>query len=455
VTVAVFDDGGFNPGPRDLFVMLALAGLLLAALRSWSGVRTAARQPVIVVLSLLALVGAASALWTVGDTGQALRWALVTAGYAAVAICVASLVRSERDATVVAILIAGIAVVCSVIGIVAAVRHVGPYAEYSGGYWRPAGTFEYAPALGLLAVSALPVLLSGMCSSSRRLAALAVPGAAICTVVLALGHGRTDGALAICICAVVVLAPGRTLHASRLTALAAVGLLALTAAAAYSIAGHPTSYAANPAPADGLLLAATVVGASALWTLTLRTLTRLTGSAIARVQALLAGGVILVVLVGTAAMASGGTTTGPIPQPGNGGFSHGRLHLWSAAVRAAEQRPVYGFGADSFLAATFTEQDRFQPPIRYAHDLPLELAVELGIPGFLLALALYGASADVLRRQRSETRMWLLGPAVAAFLIANLIDWSWHLAGSGAIWAAALGGTLAATGVAADREIPR
>jgi hypothetical protein len=34
------------------------------------------------------------------------------------------------------------------------------------------------------------------------------------------------------------------------------------------------------------------------------------------------------------------------------------------------------------------------------------------------------------------------GPTVVAFLLANLIDWPWHLAGSGAVWAAALGGLL-------------
>jgi hypothetical protein len=39
---------------------------------------------------------------------------------------------------------------------------------------------------------------------------------------------------------------------------------------------------------------------------------------------------------------------------------------------------------------------------------------------------------------------WLLGPAVAAFLVANLVDWTWHLAGASAVFALALGGLLGA-----------
>jgi O-antigen ligase len=443
VTVAVLDDGGFDPGPRLLFAALALAALVLAAVSSWAAVRRAARQPAVIVLLLLAAVGALSTLWTIGNTGDALRWGLVTAGYAAVAICAASLVGSERDATIVAILIGGLAVVCSVVGIIATIRHVGPYAEYSGGYWRPAGTFEYSPALGLLVVSALPVLLRGMCSANWRATALAAPGAAICTVALALTHSRTDEAFAICVCAIAIGAPPRTVRASRITALAAVGVLALVAAAAYAVAGAQVGSMARPAPADGLLVAATVVVASAVWMAVSHTRTRLPPRGSDRARSVLITGVILVVIAVTAAFASGGSGTGSIPHPGSGGFSHGRLHVWSAAIHVAEQRPLYGFGADSFLTATLARQARFQAPVRYAHSLPLEAAVELGIVGFVLVLALYAASVHALLQRRNTPQVWLLGPAVAAFLIANLIDWSWHLAGSGAIWAVAVGGILA------------
>ena len=65
--------------------------------------------------------------------------------------------------------------------------------------------------------------------------------------------------------------------------------------------------------------------------------------------------------------------------------------------------------------------------------------------GLVLALALYAASGRALwrARRRDGPAFWLLGPPAAAFLAANLVDWPWHFAGSGAVWAAALGAILA------------
>jgi uncharacterized membrane protein AbrB (regulator of aidB expression) len=47
----------------------------------------------------------------------------------------------------------------------------------------------------------------------------------------------------------------------------------------------------------------------------------------------------------------------------------------------------------------------------------------------------------VWSRRRSPAA-WLLGPAVVAFLAANLFDWPWHVPASGAIFALALGGLV-------------
>ena len=125
----------------------------------------------------------------------------------------------------------------------------------------------------------------------------------------------------------------------------------------------------------------------------------------------------------------------------SGGFWHGRLALWHVAVETGQDRPLIGGGADGFLPASLIHQP--SSPIRFAHDLPLELAAELGIVGLLLALALYGATARELWRCRARTPFWLLAPAAIAFPAANLIDWPWHLAGSGAVWATALGALAA------------
>jgi hypothetical protein len=48
-----------------------------------------------------------------------------------------------------------------------------------------------------------------------------------------------------------------------------------------------------------------------------------------------------------------------------------------------------------------------------------------------------------LRPPRVNASAWLLAPAVAAFPLANLLDWPWALTGAGALWALAVGGLLA------------
>ena len=453
VAVAVLDDGGFNPGPRELFSALALGAVTLSALTNWSLVRKAVRQPVIVVLLLLALVGAASAVWTIGNAGECAplgsrdhrlrrRRNLHR---------VSGPQRTRRD------------------GRGDPDREPGCRLQHRrhrrrGQARRPVRRIFrrlLAPSRDIrVRTSTRPTRGFGAARAAQRYVleqpSLGRSGGArygdlrgrararpqpnrrsACDLHLRNGRRSTRPD-----------APQEPAHRARgcRSADADGGIGLFHRRAPDELRGQSRARRWPPAgrhrrrrisamdvdrtraqPTDGVRDGSRP--SAARWRGHRHRHCRNGGAGI------------------------WGTTTGQIPHPGNGGFSHGRLHLWSAAVHVAEQRPVYRFGADSFLAATFTEQDRFQPPIRYAHDLPLELAVELGIPGFVLALALYGASADVLRRQGSTIRVWLLGPAVAAFLVANLIDWSWHLAGSGAIWAAAVGGTVAATRGAQSRQL--
>ncbi|MEA2479332.1 MAG: hypothetical protein QOJ07_1254, partial [Thermoleophilaceae bacterium] len=101
-------------------------------------------------------------------------------------------------------------------------------------------------------------------------------------------------------------------------------------------------------------------------------------------------------------------------------------------------RPLAGTGADAFLAGSARHQNG--ATVLFAHDLPLELAAELGIAGLVLCAALYAAACRSLWRARRAVAGWLLGPAAAAFLVSSLVDWPWHLAGAGAVWALAIGG---------------
>jgi O-antigen ligase len=162
---------------------------------------------------------------------------------------------------------------------------------------------------------------------------------------------------------------------------------------------------------------------------------RATGS-----RGVVVAGVVAAACLGAVAFGAG---DGP-----ESGFLHGRGETWGAAVETFLERPLHGAGADAFLAGSARHQDG--AAIVFAHDLPLELAAELGIAGLALAVALYAFTLLLAWRARTSRAGWLFGPAAIAFLLANLLDWPWHLAGSGAVWALACG-VLAGTAAQASK----
>jgi len=129
----------------------------------------------------------------------------------------------------------------------------------------------------------------------------------------------------------------------------------------------------------------------------------------------------------------------------HGSFTHGRIGLFRISWDTFLDRPGQGYGAGprAFLDATIVRQSGRQRVTIFAHDLPLELAVGLGVAGLLFGIALYVAVAVRLWRVRASPALWLVGPMAAAFLVSNLVDWTWHLAGVGAIFALALGALIA------------
>jgi O-antigen ligase len=395
---AVLFDGGFSPASRIVFAVTAAAALAAVLVREPGQVRGFLREPVVIVLLLLGLLGAASAAWTVGLTDDAARWGLVAGAYAAVVVASAALVRSwGRGIEAVAALVCALAAISGVVGLVAAARHAGPFADRVAGAWRPGGTLEYPPALALLQVSALPALLTAMCRGARATRVLAAVGGAVAAAVLTLSESRTGLALAALVCVAAVAAPRFTLRSRRAPALAALALLATMGVAAHLMASDRT---------DGLARASIAAPTAA--------------------------------------------------DPGQrseraGGFWHGRLHTWRAAAETAADRPLSGAGADAFMAASARHQH--SGPVRFAHDLPLELAAELGVVGLLLAVALYATAGAAVWRARATHAAWLLGPAAVAFLASGLADWPWHLAGSGAVWAASLGALVGAAS-AAPASVP-
>lgn len=456
VALACFDDGGFSGGSRERFA--AVAGL--AALAAWRAdrdrARAAIREPVLWVLAALAALGALSGAWTVGYTPDAVDWAVATAGLAALAFATAVVTRGGREVRAAALWIALVAVAMALIGIYAAATADPPLAHRAAGLWRPAGTFQYSPALALLIVCALPPLLAAMCRA-RGAAAIAACGfgGAVAGVTLSLAESRTQLAFAVLVALALLARPARV-RCTRGELLAAMALVTAAGLGAYAAAGGYVPV--TPPPDDGerlLGLGVVLAAATAAWVVTRAALRR--GAPLALVLVALIGtGTVAAVakpaprIISSGVVAPGERAPRPAAPPRDlhpirDQLLHGRLGIWGEALETFAERPLHGAGADAYA---FAADGR----VFFAHSLPLELAAELGVGGLLLALGLYAAIARALWRRRGDPALGPLGAAAIAFPAANLVDWPWHLAGTGAVWALAFGAILGARGATKPRH---
>jgi O-antigen ligase len=361
-----------------------------------------------------------------------------------------------------AALIAVLAVAMGVIGLVAAAVTDEPLSHRTAGLWRPASTFQYSPALALLIVSALPPLLTAMCRARRWWAVLgAGAGGAVAGATLALAESRTQLAFAVLVAAAALVWPQRLVRAPRGAVAAALAVMAAAGLGAYAVNGGYVPITPAPDGTARLLALLGVLAAGTLAWLLVSAALRRGAPAAALAALLLAVGGAAVIAKPPAKLISAGIV-GHTERPKRplrpaeprtnhairDRLLHGRVHLWGEAIETFADRPLQGGGADSYWFASAEHQGT--RTVFYAHSLPLELAAELGIAGLLLSIGLYAASGRALWRRRTGPARWLLGPAATAFLAANLVDWPWHLAGAGAVWALALGAIVGAPGATRD-----
>jgi len=421
--LAVAWRGGYTQAGRGATVILAGAALAVAWRTAPARVQRAGRSAPVLLLAGLAAFGALSAAWTVGAPADALRWALVLAALAALTAAAAALEPPRPHAAILLI----VAVAAAAAGIAGAIAHADRIGLDICGSWRPAGPLEYPPALALLCVGALAPALAGALRPGRAQAAAFVVAAWLLAVTAGLSGSRLEVALAAAaLAAVAAWMPAAGAAPAVACALVALGatLSALAVGGALGDDGAPALVAAGlcgPLTAGAWLAVRGRIGP----------------------RARRAPWLALVCVLGITAVA-GSSADERVGGCAYAGLTHGRTGIWRAAVRTARERPLAGHGLESFLTASAAQQRRERAvPVQYAHDLPLEAWVELGVIGALLVLGLYVADARaVLRASRASAV--LLGPAVLAFLAANLLDWPWHLAGCGVAWAIAVGGVLAA-----------
>ena len=290
----------------------------------------------------------------------------------------------------------------AIAGLAATIATSEPLALNLCGSWRPSGPFEYPPALALVCAGALPVAL-GVATERRR--ALVVGGALagwLLITAVALTANRTGiGLSALAATGCVALAPRR--RPVGPVALATIGAAAASALILHGdLAPRRRRCARAGAAARRPRRGRRAVGR---W----------------RVAARVGAGD-----AGRRSSASPRSWRRPsscsatAARPAARIRSHGRVGIWRAALHTAAERPLQGFGAGTFLAATRERQLRERPvPTRFAHDLALQEWVELGIGGLLAVVAWYLAVGWTLARElwpgRVNGAAWLLAPAVAAF----------------------------------------
>jgi hypothetical protein len=436
-TVTVLSGGGFDARSRSMFIALAGVCLVVAIGIDGRAAIRAAGSPLALTLMALAALSLASTLWSVASGSAALRWGLVIGGYAAVFIATATLVETTGPWPVAAG-VAILAFVEAVIGLRAVAFHALPDAERLAGAWRPGGTFEYPPALALLEVGALPIFSYALDRCRAPVAGCAAGAAMLAGAVLGLAGSRLALALggALLLGAILLSRRGQYTRMAAMATAAFVAIGALTGPLVLGGAVGPRTPGAGIMGAGEIL--ALAVASGALWLL-VRGAKISIGSG-RNAAALCLAAIALVVV---AAIATGGrgrsasATERHVAERSD--VLHGRAHEWWAAVETWLDRPLLGAGADAYYVASLPHQPVARS--RFAHSLPLELAAELGVLGLMLGVAIYAFALRTIARairDRDPARC-LLTPFVAAFLVSNLLDWTWHLAGLGAMWAAASG----------------
>jgi O-antigen ligase len=395
IGLTVFSGGGFSDASQSTFIALSGVTLLLTAIFNGSATIAAMRSPPALTLGALGALCIASAAWTIGEPVTSVRWGLTIMSYGAVFIAAATLTRMLGPWP----LAAGIAVLAAIeaiLGVRALAMHALPDAESIGGIWRPGGTFEYPPALAILEVGAIPTLSYATARGSGLVAWASAAATMLAGAVLGLAGSRLGVGLAVVFLAIMALST-RASGISRVTVAGTAALLIVGALAGSALLnGHlaPGAIARD-----------------------YNTSPHARGTSHAR-----------------------GTTevqrTPPVRPRSD--LLHGRAQEWEAALQTWLDRPLLGAGGGAYYEASLPYQG--SAATLYAHDLPLELAAELGALGLLMGVALYVVCGWTIATASDGTALILLGAIVVAFLASNLIDWTWHLAGLGAVWAASAGG---------------
>ena len=124
-----------------------------------------------------------------------------------------------------------------------------------------------------------------------------------------------------------------------------------------------------------------------------------------------------------------------------------RLALWSDVLERIEERPWTGYGFGRGVLRASLRQETGNSMLWHAHNIFLDVAVQLGLPGLLLFLALLAATlreAWRLCRTRADLEVAcgaVIAAVVAGMLVRNMTDVLWIRQNALVYWGI-IGGSL-------------
>ena len=442
-TVLAFFSGGYFDEPRLIATLTVWSVVLLVAVAAPRPLPASAPgRAALAGLALLTIWTAASVSWApLSDpaTDSAVRLVLYLGAF----VAAAALLRDELAARAVEPALAAGALV--VIGYGLSERllpGVVDLAESAKAFGRLEQPITYWNAEGALAAIGLVLCARLAGARDRPTAVRALAAAAAVPLGLGVYLSYSRGAIAAALVGLVVLlAAAPTWSQLRATALAVAGSVVAAACAAAFSGVSSLSGSLGDREADGAaMLAILIVLMAAAGALQLRLIraeergTAATGRMRAArhlpavAAAALAIGLVVLVAGGLAERGRSNDQERRRGVSRLASVESRRYDYWRAGLDAYSAHPLRGIGAGGFRVEWLRER-----PVREGalevHSLPLEMLVELGLPGVLGFSLMVGGVAVAGRR--ALRRNPLLAPGALAvatvWLLHASIDWDWQL----------------------------
>lgn len=410
--------GAYFPLPATVFALALLAAGGWEAVGTLLTGRTEGlRSPALWLLAAFGAVAALGLFWTISPADSR-RGLLLVCGYLAVLFIVRG--QAARDAgRTLADASAWLVYVASFVaawGIGTWIFRQAPYATEVDGLLRAGSTLEYSNALACLMLMTLPVTFALMLGGDSRSRPVFATAAALQAAAVILSLSRSGVVLLAAMTAAALVLSRRRGLLSPVAMASAFALL--TAAVALAAAFQDWAVA-------GAIAVVALLGighaAQAYWQ-------RPAAGSIWPAAVLLAaalGTVAVLVLSDAAWQSLAGRFGGEMKFDSL--LPH-RLDTAAAGIEAFRERPWRGWGLGSFDEAYWQYSDASFT--RYAHNLPLQAAVETGIAGALAMTAFLVYVAGLALRRLLGTSPPLaraMGAAALVFIAYNLFDWEWYL----------------------------